>query len=322
MMYRNLFSASERGMVAILLAAALVFPGVYASACDSPSLHGTGASAGSDFNDLKAVRVFSQREDGLIRFFVDNRELCEITMTFELSLVNLSSSVGLPHTATFAPGVTEAFVLRAENPGRDWDYNFTNYYKLGSHVASHDDQFTYQLPYAPGAKFQVTQAANGAYSHKGSNRNAIDWRMPVGTPVHAARGGVVVKIKGDSNLGGPGMEFDKYNNYVLIRHDDGTLGHYCHLQKGGIVVAPGQVVEIGDLIAHSGNTGFSSGPHLHFAVFKTRDGRQRESLPLRFRSTDSERLVLSAGKSYRAAGLPSRAARVVATSNPSTHNES
>jgi murein DD-endopeptidase MepM/ murein hydrolase activator NlpD len=109
-----------------------------------------------------------------------------------------------------------------------------------------------------------------------------------------------VKVKDDSDRGGPSMEFDPFNNYVLIRHDDGTLGHYCHLKKGGVAVHPGQIVKTGDLIALSGSTGFSSGPHLHFCVFMTKNGRERESIPVKYRVADGEALTLVEGQKYRA----------------------
>jgi murein DD-endopeptidase MepM/ murein hydrolase activator NlpD len=112
---------------------------------------------------------------------------------------------------------------------------------------------------------------------------------------------VVVKIKDDSSIGGSSIKYDPYNNYVLIRHDDGTLGHYCHLQKGGVCVRPGDRVAVGQRIAHSGNTGFSSGAHLHFSVFKTKDGRERESIPVKFRTTDGQAVTLVEGQRYKAA---------------------
>jgi murein DD-endopeptidase MepM/ murein hydrolase activator NlpD len=85
----------------------------------------------------------------------------------------------------------------------------------------------------------------------------------------------------------------------LIRHDDGTLGHYCHLQKGGVYVRPGERVVVGQRIARSGNTGFSSGAHLHFSVFKTKDGRERVSIPVKFRTSDGHAVTLEEGRRYR-----------------------
>ena len=148
--------------------------------------------------------------------------------------------------------------------------------------------------------YRITQGYGGRFSHKGSNEYALDWKMPEGTPVRAARGGLVVKVKDDSDRGGGSVAYDRYNNYVLIRHSDGTLGHYCHLQKGGVKVHPGEMVAVGEIIALSGNTGFSSGPHLHFSVFKTRNGQERVSIPVRFQTAKSDGAILVEGRKYRA----------------------
>jgi len=248
---------------------------------------------------LPAVKVTTKREGGVTRFYVENKELCEITMTFGFDISNLEGDVEFPYTATFpAQEVTEAFTLTPTVNDGGWEYSYTNYFKLGSNCAKHDDSYVYQLPYAPGGTFKVTQGYNGTFSHKGSNQYAIDWQMPQGTPVCAARGGVVVKIKEDSSTGGASIKYDPYNNYVLIRHEDGTLGHYCHLQKGGVCVKTGERVQVGQQIALSGNTGFSSGAHLHFSVFKTKDGRERISIPVRFKTADAQAVTLVEGSRY------------------------
>jgi murein DD-endopeptidase MepM/ murein hydrolase activator NlpD len=253
---------------------------------------------------LPAVKVTTRCEGGVTHFYVENKELCEITMTFGLDVSNLKGTVEFPYTATFpAQEVTEAFTLTPTAGEGEWEYSYTNYFKLGSNSAKHDDSYVYQLPYAPGNNFKVTQGYNGSFSHKDSNQYAIDWQMPEGTPVCAARGGVVVKIKDDSSVGSSSIKYDPYNNYVLIRHSDGTLGHYCHLQKGGVCVKPGEHVEVGQRIALSGNTGFSSGAHLHFSVFKTRDGRERISIPTKFKTTDAQAVTLVEGRRYESTGI-------------------
>jgi murein DD-endopeptidase MepM/ murein hydrolase activator NlpD len=256
-------------------------------------------SKGAVASDTTSVKISTRREGSTTRVIVDNLERSEVTMTFDFKVVNLKGDVEFPYTATFVPGETEAFSLAPADPEQSWEYSFTNYFKLGSATAVPDD-YIYSLPYTPGHTYKVTQAYGGSFSHKGSNKYAIDWKMPEGTPVLAARGGLVVKVKDDSNRGGGSLAYDQYNNYVLVRHDDGTLGHYCHLQKDGVKVSPGQIILAGEPIALSGNTGFSSGPHLHFCVFKTRNGRERESVPIVFRDAGNEQVTLVEGRKYRA----------------------
>jgi murein DD-endopeptidase MepM/ murein hydrolase activator NlpD len=248
----------------------------------------------------KPFHVFTKREGNCTRFFVDNREANEVTATFELQTLNLKGSTNFPFSGTYpANQVTEAFSVAPINPDEQWNYSYTSHYTLGSTLAKHDDSCVYRLPFAAGTSFKVTQGYNGQYSHHGSDQFAIDFKMPVGTPIYAARGGVVAKIKDDSSKGGADRKYENQANYVLIRHDDGTLGNYAHLSKGGAKVAIGQRVEAGDLIALSGNTGFSSGAHLHFSVFKTRDGKGRLSIPVRFETADDSAVTLVEGKTYR-----------------------
>ena len=270
-----------------------------------------GESQGAVTSDATNVRVITRRDGDRTRVIVKNLERSEITMTFDFRTVNLKAAVKFPHTATFEPGETEAFVLEPEND-QPWEFAYTNHYKIGSSVAVPDD-YLYALPYAPGTAFKVTQAFGGSFSHTGSNKYAIDWKMPEGTPIYASRGGLVVKVKDDSDRGGGSIKYDRFNNYVLIRHDDGTLGHYCHLLQNGVRVFPGQTVRTGELIALSGNTGFSSGPHLHFCVFKTVSGRERVSIPVKFKSESGSAITLLEGRKYRAPEIQQASSEVVAS---------
>ena len=70
-------------------------------------------------------------------------------------------------------------------------------------------------------------------------------------------------------------------NYVRILHDDGTMGVYLHLMRQSVTVQVGQRAELGSLIARSGNTGNSTGAHLHFVVQRN-IGLALESIPFDF----------------------------------------
>jgi murein DD-endopeptidase MepM/ murein hydrolase activator NlpD len=112
--------------------------------------------------------------------------------------------------------------------------------------------------------------------------------MPEGEPIKAARGGVVTAAVGYYSSGGLDQGYKSKGNHVIIRHDDGTYAEYYHLRKKGVVVSLGATVSAGDLIGYSGNTGYSGGPHLHFAVFRNLDVQRRETFPLRFRTANGQ----------------------------------
>jgi murein DD-endopeptidase MepM/ murein hydrolase activator NlpD len=249
----------------------------------------------------KSVKIVTKKEGDATRFFVNNLEQTEVTVTFELELENLKGNLPLPLTATF-PGntTTEAFTLTPVDSGAHWSFSFTSHYTIGSTKAVHDDSYVYTLPFEAGAAFRVTQGFNGTYSHTGADQYAIDFKMSTGTAVHAAREGRVVKIKDDSNQGGGERKYINYANYILIKHADGTIANYAHLGKGGARVKVGDYVRAGELIALSGSTGFSSGPHLHFSVFKTRDGKERLSIPVKFQTGNGTGMILAEGKTYKA----------------------
>ena len=129
---------------------------------------------------------------------------------------------------------------------------------------------------------KIEQEFNRKFSHTDvQNKFAIDFGVPQGTPVYAARAGVVMQVESDFDKAG--LDLEKYGgraNYVRILHDDGTMGLYAHLRPEGVLVRSGQRVKTGQQIGLSGNTGFTSGPHLHFAVQVNR-GMALVSLPFR-----------------------------------------
>ena len=121
----------------------------------------------------------------------------------------------------------------------------------------------YLLPYPAGSTFELTQGNCGPASHGGRFRYSFDFRMPAGSPVVAARDGIVSQVRDDrpDDTAKIGDE-----NFVIIWHSDGYYSRYIHLQRGGALVRRGQRVSAGDTIARSGNSGLSAFPHLHFDV--------------------------------------------------------
>ena len=149
----------------------------------------------------------------------------------------------------------------------------------------------------------IRHTALDAFSHRGSNEYAVDFDCPVATQVIAVRPGVVVAANAAAQGAGTTPEFLEYRrtNFVLLLHDDGTIGEYMHLSPSGIEVAPGQRVARGQGIALSGNTGFSSTPHLHFQVMTAGDdGVSARSFPFRIAVTPSRVEEPVQGRRYSA----------------------
>ncbi|MGC8981455.1 MAG: M23 family metallopeptidase [Minisyncoccia bacterium] len=124
----------------------------------------------------------------------------------------------------------------------------------------------------------------GLYAHENypESRYAIDFSMPVGTLILAARRGRVVRVKDNSNKWGLGRQYEKKVNCVVIKHSDGTFAEYLHFGKKQIVVKIGDKVKAGDLLGYSGLSGRMDKPHLHFNVFKIKNWKAT-SIQVRFK---------------------------------------
>jgi murein DD-endopeptidase MepM/ murein hydrolase activator NlpD len=161
-------------------------------------------------------------------------------------------------------------------------------------VTNNLDNYIYSLPYKSGEKHKVVQGYGGWFSHK--HKAALDFEMPVGTAVYAARGGVVYAWKDDSNKGGIFSD-ERDANYIIIRHDDGSFGCYWHLKQHGVVVKKGNVQQ-GELIGYSGKTGYALRPHLHFTVKQKLNYDKGSYMRTKFRTANGVQL-LKQGEVYQ-----------------------
>jgi len=142
-------------------------------------------------------------------------------------------------------------------------------------------------PFSAGETYFISQGFNGSKTHHTPDSiHAIDIVMPVGTEILSVRDGVVMDVEEDFNRGGANMkEYADKANHVRILHDDGTMALYAHLDLASVSVRPGARVRAGQKIARSGNTGFTTGPHLHFAL-QQNVGMEMQSVPFRFHLPD------------------------------------
>lgn len=146
----------------------------------------------------------------------------------------------------------------------------------------HDDSYVYRLPYADSESFAVLQSYGSKLSHRGAEYYTIDFGMPEGTLVYSAREGTVLRVEDRYDVSCFSAGCSRFANFVEIRHRDGTIGKYFHLQRNSVLVEPGQWVGRGEPIARSGDTGYSTSPHLHFGVYRPTGNGEAESIAIRF----------------------------------------
>lgn len=156
--------------------------------------------------------------------------------------------------------------------------------------------FVYDLPYPKGRSYWMIQGYFTNFTHK--RRAALDFKMPVGSKVCAARGGVVVHVKKDGKKGGPNSESRPHANYIIIEHEDNSRAGYWHLKYDGALVNKGDTVKTGQVIGLSGNTGYTYFPHLHFIVWGFDSHKKFRQVATRFRTAYGAR-YLHAVKKYR-----------------------
>jgi murein DD-endopeptidase MepM/ murein hydrolase activator NlpD len=174
------------------------------------------------------------------------------------------------------------------------EYQFR--YMQGDPRAEHAATEPYRAPYAVSSEHRITQAYPDTVTHSGPDSyHAVDFDMPIGTDIVAAREGIVFDIASTNYRTGQDTDVDgPAANVVRILHDDGTYAIYAHLNTNTIRVKPGDFVERGQYIADSGNTGFSTGPHLHFAVVQNA-GMRVQSVPVIFAAPGAEAVVPASG---------------------------
>lgn len=114
----------------------------------------------------------------------------------------------------------------------------------------------------PVSKYQLTAKFDDAGNRWAHKHSGQDYAVPIGTPVHAVHTGTVVKAGGNGAGDGPA-----YGNAIVIKHSNGKYSQYAHLSK--VQVHIGEQVKTGEQIALSGNTGNTTGPHVHFEIRTT-----------------------------------------------------
>ncbi len=233
---------------------------------------------------------YEETENGFI-ILADNDEYSPVSAQMDFRLENLKSSNGnnkvfVVPARTKRHTITDLTVIDRKKRiklGYESSYNHGNHYQK-----KYDANFKYYLPYGKGNTFWLSQGYNGSTSHKGEN--ALDFKMPIGTKVYAARAGVVVDVEESYSKSCTNADCAKYNNFILVYHSDGTFAEYTHIKKNGAEVKKGDQIKIGQFIGYSGNVGWATGPHLHFIVFFQRI-KDRVTLKTKFLTGNGKQAI-------------------------------
>ena len=230
------------------------------------------------------ARLRVEAGDGEYLAYADNSLAgpIEVMLGFTRSS-NVRGDPPLPARATVpARGSTLVARLRPQDPGRTGNFELSLAGVPGDPSARPQD-VEYLMPLRQ-PRNRIDQGFGGRFSH-GDEQNlyALDFAAEIGTPVLAARTGTVMQVESDFSKAG--LKKEKYGgraNFVRILHDEGSMALYAHLATNGVLARVGQRVSAGQQIGLSGNTGFTTGPHMHFALQVNR-GMRLVSIPFRMR---------------------------------------
>ncbi len=234
---------------------------------------------------------YEETENGF-KILADNDEYSPVSAQMDFRLENLKSSNGnnkvfVVPARTKKHTITDLDVIdrsKRVKLGYESVYNHGNNY-----LKEYDTDFEYYLPFEKGTTFWLSQGYNGATSHQ--NENALDFKMPVGTKIYAAREGVVVQVEESFDKSCTDADCAQFNNFILIYHSDGTFAEYTHIKKNGGEVKVGDQVKKGQFIGYSGDVGWATGPHLHFIVFFQRL-KDRITLKTKFLTDQGKKAII------------------------------
>lgn len=239
---------------------------------------GAAGAGGAERGRIATLRVEDQGGRWLV--WADNQLAgpAEVLVDFAESR-NVRSRPALPARATLPPGGSRVVAVVEPGAGSSEPRFRLQVRSLPGEPGTQPEDVLYRLPVEAGT-VRVDQGYGGLFSHQDpENRFALDLAVPQGTPVLAARDGLVMQVDA-SHRGNGAAAGSASGNFVRLLHRDGSMAVYAHLQPGGVLVAPGWEVRAGDRIGLSGSTGYTTGPHLHFAVQANR-GMQLDSIPFR-----------------------------------------
>ncbi|MBI2996354.1 MAG: peptidoglycan DD-metalloendopeptidase family protein [Candidatus Melainabacteria bacterium] len=249
-------------------------------------------------SDVGNIEMYKYSLNSSDLYFAKNTSLLPIEVKVELNAGSTNVTVDIPQTISLLPK-EERFVFKvcATNPSKAWNYEYSFMLAQGFSTSTHTANGKYFLPFKGGESYEVVQGETGSFSHFGDFLYSIDFDLLEGTEFTAMRDGIVTFVKEGSNEGGADQSFLGKANFIWVLQPDYSIARYVHLKQDGAIVNVGDKVKVGDVLGYSGNTGFTSGPHLHVQVVVPKGFNGEEKIPIRFKGIDG---ALTDGSTYTA----------------------
>ena len=245
------------------------------------------------------VKYYHETEGNSAVIYADNDEWMPVSTKIKFELQNMTSSLEENSTVVLPPK-SKRIVITKFTPQKANSKNGFHYTVMSNFgdvlQENFDEDYIYWLPFEKGKTQLVFQGYRGKLSHQ--NADALDFNLKTGEKIYAAREGIVVDVVENNTKNCADISCAKFNNYIFIMHSDGTFAEYSHLKFDGAEVSEGDQIEKGQFIGYSGNTGYSTGPHLHFSVFINRIDGTRDYIKTKFKTSNSEATLLKEKKSY------------------------
>lgn len=245
------------------------------------------------------IRYYHEIQGKEAVVYADNNEWMPVSTQFTFELENMKSTLQSGEIVVVPARSKRIEITKFSrintNAANRFSYQMTS--NFGNALQQEFDvEYVYWLPFETRKTQIVFQGYRGKLSHKDSD--ALDFNLKTGEKIFAAREGLVVEVVENNTRNCPDISCAKFNNLILIMHSDGTFAEYSHLKYDGAEVHEGDQIEKGQFLGYSGNTGYSTGPHLHFSVFINRIDGKRDYIKTKFKTSENEGTFLEEKKSY------------------------